>query len=127
MLHIADLQSEIQASLLVDLNDDAARACRAEPRRLHLDAILAGGQIADLIFAVGGARRGALHARGSLRNRHGSVGDDGAARVGYDSKNSCVKGLARQDNSCAGQKQSECNFHCVLLFYWTTWPILSTV
>ncbi len=93
LLHIANLQAEIQPRLLIDLDDDIAGSRGAEARRLDLYRILARDQIPDLIFPVGGAFRRALNAGGCLRDVHRCIGDNAAAGVGDCSKDSCVERL----------------------------------
>ena len=93
LLHVADLQTEIQPRLLIDLNHDVTGARGAEAGGLDFDGVLAGIQVTDFELAVRGGLCRAFDSGGGLRNAHHCVGDNGAARIGYGSKDSCVERL----------------------------------
>ena len=96
LLNFADLQLEVNAGLLVDLDHNAGAASGAETWSLDLDSVLAGYQVADIVFAVGSGLDGARDARGLIADRHVRRGDRGSSRVRHRSNNTCIEGLGSQ-------------------------------
>ena len=82
LLHLAQLQAEIDTRLLPDLNHDACAAFTAEARRAHLHGVFARNQVAHLVGAIGAGDYAVRDTRGGGSDRDGGVGHHGATRIG---------------------------------------------
>jgi hypothetical protein len=96
LLHFADLQAEIQARLLVDLDYETTCPGSAEALRAHLDAVFTGNEVSNLILAVCPGLGCPPHAGCGLRDVYDDAGHNGATLIGDGSENSCIERLPAQ-------------------------------
>ncbi len=81
LVQLSDLQNEVEARRLLDLQLHVILRDRAETRQLHLDVVLARLQAGQVVYAGFVADHGARGVCGRVGHGNGHAGNDGAARV----------------------------------------------